>query len=161
MRVGRDLFGGEVEEEVEEISGRKVIGTIEKVKLIGKDESDIEVEAKIDTGAGFTSIDTDLARRLGFGNIVDAFEKVDMSFDEIKNLTKEQREELFAKVGILNTALVHSSSGSTYRPVVVLDLVLDEITMSTKVTIIDRSHLQYQMIIGKRNLGKFLIDVNK
>jgi len=32
VRVGRDLFGGEIEEEVEDISGRKVIGTVEKVK---------------------------------------------------------------------------------------------------------------------------------
>jgi len=36
IRVGKDLFGGEIEEEVEEISGRRVIGTVEKVKLIGK-----------------------------------------------------------------------------------------------------------------------------
>ena len=36
IRVGKDLFGGEIEEELEEISGRKVIGTVEKVKLIGK-----------------------------------------------------------------------------------------------------------------------------
>ena len=37
VRVGMDLFGGEIEEEVEEISGRKVIGTMEKVRLIGKE----------------------------------------------------------------------------------------------------------------------------
>lgn len=161
VRVGRDLFGGEVEEEVEEISGRKVIGTIEKIKLIGVNGKEIIIEAKIDTGAGFTSIDAELAKQLGFENIVSAFEEKKLSFDEIKNLTKEQREAMFLNAGILHTAIVHSSSGSTYRPVVVLDMVIDGILMSTKVTIIDRSHLQYSAIIGKRNLGKFLIDVNK
>ncbi|HMN19615.1 MAG TPA: sugar-transfer associated ATP-grasp domain-containing protein, partial [Candidatus Moranbacteria bacterium] len=36
VRIGMDLFGGEIEEELEDISGKKVIGTIEKVQLIGK-----------------------------------------------------------------------------------------------------------------------------
>lgn len=59
-----DLFGGEIEEELEEISGKKIIGTVEKVKLIGRNGKEIEVEAKIDTGADSTSIDTELAREL-------------------------------------------------------------------------------------------------
>ena len=68
-----DLFGGEIEEELEEISGKKVIGSIEKIKLIGKEGQEIEVEAKIDTGAMSTSIDVELARELGFGDLTEFF----------------------------------------------------------------------------------------
>jgi hypothetical protein len=34
--VGRDLFGGEIEEELEDISGRKIIGRLKKSNLSGK-----------------------------------------------------------------------------------------------------------------------------
>lgn len=161
VRVGKDLFGGEVEEEVEEISGRKVIGVIEKVKLIGKNEKEIQVEAKIDTGAGFTSIDTDLAREMGYGDIVDGVASLGVSYAELEKLSKKEREELFAKIGVMDTAIIHSSHGSTYRPTVKIKLIMDQLEISAKATIIDRSQLQYPVIIGKRNLGKFLIDVNK
>jgi hypothetical protein len=42
-----------------------------------------------------------------------------------------------------------------------VEIVMDGVTVPAKVSIIDRSGLQYAAIIGKRNLGKFLIDVNK
>jgi hypothetical protein len=162
VRVGMDLFGGEIEEELEVISGRKVIGTVEKVKLIGKEGKEIEVEAKIDTGAGFSSIDSELASQLGFEETLRKYGEINVSYEELKNLSKEQREATFKDVpDIVDTAIIHSSHGTTYRPMVKIDIVMDGLTIPAKVSIIDRSGLQYPMIIGKRNLGKFLIDVNK
>ena len=162
VRVGRDLFGGEIEEEVEDISGRKVIGTVEKIKLIGKDGKEIEVEAKIDTGAGLTSIDIDIARQLGFEEVADIIEKENVQYKEIKDLSKEERELIFKKsADVVDTVVIHSSHGTTYRPIVRIKIIMDNLEIETKVTIIDRSDLKYAIIIGKRNLGKFLIDVNK
>lgn len=162
MRLGMDLFGGEIEEEVEDISGRKVIGTVEKVKLIGKDEKEIELEAKIDTGAGFTSIDTSVARELGFGEVADMIEKEEVKYEDIKELPKSEREALFKKnPDVVETAIIHSSHGTTYRPMVRISIVMDNVLIPAKVTIISRSHLKFPVIIGKKNLGKFLIDVNK
>ena len=160
--MGRDIFGGEIEEEVEDISGRKVIGTVEKVKLIGKDGKEIEVEAKIDTGAGFTSIDINIAKQLGFEDVVVIIEEENIKYEEIKNLSKEEREVIFKKnPDVVDTAVIHSSHGTTYRPMVIIKIIMDNLEIETKVTIIDRSDLKYPAIIGKRNLGKFLIDVNK
>jgi len=42
-----------------------------------------------------------------------------------------------------------------------IKIVIDRRVIYSKVTIINRGHLKYPIIIGKRNLGKFLIDVNK
>ena len=93
MRVGMNLFGGEIEEEIEELSGKRVIGSIEKIKLIGKDGKEIEVEAKIDTGADSTSIDTELAKQLGFGDVLEFFETVpkptSTNRDDLKKLSDE------------------------------------------------------------------------
>lgn len=162
VRVGMDLFGGEIEEELEEISGRKIIGTVEKVKLIGKDGQEVEVEAKIDTGAGFSSIDTELANKLGFGETIREFGRIDPGYEKLKNLTPAERWNMFKIIpGIAATALIHSASGTTYRPMIKINVVMDNIIVPAKVSMIDRSRLKYPVIIGKRNLGKFLIDINK
>ena len=162
IRLGKDLFGGEIEEELEEISGKKVISTVEKVKLIGKDEKFVEVEAKIDTGADWSSIDDALAVQLGFEKTVAEFEKLKRPYDELKNLTKEQRWVIFKDVpDIAATIPVRSSHGFTYRPMINLTIMMDGTPIATKVTLVDRSHLTYPVIIGRYNLKKFLIDVNK
>jgi len=162
MQVGMNLFGGEIEEEVEEISGKKVIGSVEKVKFIGKNGKEIEVEAKIDTGAGFTSIDKELARELGFGDIIEEWDKMNVEYEKIKNLEPKERSKMFSHIPeLVDTAIIHSSHGTTYRPMVKLNFIMDSFNVPAKITIIDRAHLKYPAIIGKRNLGRFLVDVNK
>ncbi|MDP1884785.1 MAG: sugar-transfer associated ATP-grasp domain-containing protein, partial [Candidatus Moranbacteria bacterium] len=162
VRMGMDLFGGEIEEEVEEISGRKVIGTVEKIRLTGKNGKVVEVEAKIDTGAGYTSISTDLARELGLGKTVEAYEKITRSYDELKSLTKTERWDIYKNIpDIATTVIVHSSHGTTYRPTIRLTINMHGWIIYTKVTLIDRTRLKYPIIIGNKNLRRFLIDVTK
>ncbi|MDP1619543.1 MAG: sugar-transfer associated ATP-grasp domain-containing protein, partial [bacterium] len=162
VRMGMDLFGGEIEEEVEEISGRKVIGTVEKIKLVGKDGKTIEVEAKIDTGADWSSIDDSLAKTLGFEKTIDEFEKLKMPYENLKKLDKKERWEIYKDIpDIVSTIPVKSSNGYTYRPMINIEFTMDTITIPTKITLVDRSHMKYPMIIGKINLNKFLIDVKK
>lgn len=166
VRVGMDLFGGEVEEEVEDISGRKVIGTVEKVKLIGKDGKECEVEAKIDTGATSTSIDVELAKKLGFEEMIDFFNSIekpaDFSREEAKNIEEELRKRYVGKhPDLSDIVIIYSSHGASIRPKVRINFILDGISIIAQMNIIDRSELERDMIVGKKNLGKFLIDVNK
>jgi len=162
VRVGMDLFGGEVEEEVEEISGKRVIGPVEKVKLIGRKGKEVEVEAKIDTGAGWSSIDSEIAKEIGFEKTVEEYDKLNINYQDIKDLSKKERWNIVKNVPHIDSALiVHSSHGTTYRPMVKVNLVMDKRNVPAKVTIIDRAQLKYSIIIGRRNLGKFLIDVGK
>lgn len=166
VRMGMDLFGGEIEEEVEEISGRKVIGTVEKVKLIGKNEKEIEVEAKIDTGAYSTSIDREIAKQLGFESVLSYFDSLDLpkgfSREEVKEIETKLRKEYLSKHEDLeDLAAVYSSSGVSIRPKVKMKLVIDGILIETNVNIIGREELKYDVIVGKTNLRKFLIDVTK
>jgi len=166
VRVGMDLFGGEVEEEMEDISGKKVIGTVEKVKLIGKDGKEIEVEAKIDTGAGFSSIDTEIAEQLGFKGVVDNFQEQNFPDslvpEKAREIDKQNKERLFKEIpDLADTAIIHSSHGTTYRPMVNVEIIISEARFPVKVSIIDRSNLKLPIIIGRKNLGKFLFDINK
>lgn len=160
--LGKNLFGGEIEESVEELSGKKVIGSIEKVKFIGKEGKEIEVEAKIDTGADSTSIDLDLARQLGFGSTVDEYLLVAQEWETLSELSRKERWKMFEHIpDVMSTIPVKSSSGTTYRVAIRIEMEIDTLRVPAKVTLIDRSHLEYPAIIGRKNLQKFLIDVSK
>jgi alpha-L-glutamate ligase-like protein len=164
VRLAQNLFGGEIEEEIEELSGKKIIGTVEKIKLIGKEGLEKEVEAKIDTGAYSTSIDTELARELGFESVIDYFDKIEkpenFSRDNVKEIEKDLRKKyLSGNEDLADIAAVYSSSGVTIRPKIKLKFIMDRESVIAKVNIIDRASLNYPIIIGKKDLKKFLVEI--
>jgi len=167
IRMGKDLFGGEIEETVEQTSGKRVIGSVEEVTFIGKDDKRVTVKAKIDTGAYSTSIDRALARELGFGATLDAFDRLPLdTYTLIPENEAAIKKDILAAHGaaipnLADVAVVFSSSGATVRPVVKVFFVMDDVRVPAYVNIVDRSKLRYDAIIGKRNLGKFLVDVSK
>lgn len=166
IRVGMNLFGGEIEEEVEDITGRKVVGSIEKVKINGPNNEQIEIDAKVDTGAFSSSIDKELAIKLGFKEMLGHFEKLEIPKDFPRERVKEIEEELRKKYlgshpDLANMMVIYSSHGFSIRPMVNIEFSIQDILISTQVNIADRMELKNQMIIGRKNLGKFLVDVNK
>jgi len=167
VRVGKNLFGGEIEQELEETSGKKVIGSIENVIINGIGKKKIEVKAKIDTGAYSTSIDIELAKKLGYSDTINAFSKIDLTQFDIKpgnesGIKKEFITKYKDKIPFLDDiAVVFASSGSSIRPVIKTSIIIDSRKIIARINIIDRSNLKYPAIIGKRNLHRFLIDVSK
>jgi hypothetical protein len=112
---------------------RKIIGVIEQVILRGP-TSEIEVRARIDTGAARTSIDTDLAKRLGLGPV------------ERRVHTRSAAAER-----------------PEVRDVVKATLVIDSKVFETHVAVTDRQDMKYHVIVGMDVLGKsgFLISPRK
>lgn len=166
IRVGKNLFGGEIEEEIEELSGKRVIGSIEKVKLIGKDGKEIEVEAKIDTGADSTSIDTELAKQLGFDDVLKFFETIPKPTsthrDDLKKISTEyDAQYLKSHPDLRAITFTYSANGFSMRPKIDVILSMDAIEMPVTVTVAGRENLEYKAIIGRKNLRKFLVDVSK
>jgi alpha-L-glutamate ligase-like protein len=165
--VGKSLFGGEIEEDLENTSGKRVIGSVEEVTLIGKNEKKIITKAKIDTGAYSTSIDTELAKSLGFSHVIENFRKIDLAqYELIPENEKNIKKDIFDKhkksiTDLAGVAVVFASSGASIRPIINIRFVMDKIIINAKVNIIDRSDLKYDMIIGKKNLSQFLVDVSQ
>lgn len=167
VRVGMNLFGGEIEEGIEELSGKRVIGSVVKVKLIGKEGREIELEAKIDTGADSSSIDRALAEELGYGEALAYFDTIEKVTSKNQEEGESIREELRKKYlvptqpDLKDIVFVYASNGVSLRPKIGLTLVIDQQEVPANPTVVDRSSLQYRAIIGRRNLSQFLVDVSK
>jgi hypothetical protein len=165
VRIGKELFGGEIEREVEEATGRPMVGFVEKVKVEGKKKKKAEVKAKIDTGAGFSSIERSLARDLGYQNIIkwfDSFEVNEVMEESTARQYYKKLRKMAKKVkGVVDIALIHSSHGSSLRPVAKMKTTLSGKTFYAKVNISKREHLIYPMIIGRRDLKGFIVNPEK
>lgn len=234
IRIAQDLFGGEVQQEIEEISGKRILGIIETIKVkyankeignqklenstpplkkgaggisgadIGKlglerekeirklgnlgiwekenknvgidisgqkekektKEKEMELRAKIDTGADISSIDKTLAKELGYGVIIDEFDEAIKSLIIDKSATKEKLDEKIKdklqKWGEnFDTVVIKSSHGVSYRLIIKMNIVLSGVEIISSMSITDRSHLEFPVIIGRKDLKRFLVDPSK
>jgi len=76
VRIAKDLFGGQMEEEIEKISGKQIIGHIEPVEVITLTKEKIPTLALIDSSRRTTTMYEKLAKRAG---IIDK----ELEFDDI------------------------------------------------------------------------------
>lgn len=165
VRLAKELFGGEIQEEVESITGRHVVGIFEDVLIEGKDATTREAVAKIDTGAYSTSLDIELAKELGFGELIAAFERLSFEMDGVSLKDDDETiEKHFMKKyqdthpDLQGIAFVRSSHGYSFRPKVAVTVTLSGKSTIAKANIVDRSGLRYRVIIGRRDLKSFLVD---
>lgn len=166
IRLAKDLFGGEIEEEVEEITGRQVIGLIEEITLFGKDNQKETILAKVDTGAGKTSIDEKLAIELGYTGVLEHMKKFNikpvLTLKEINELSKNKVwQQIEEHPDIVGVSKVKSSHGYSYRPIIYIKLKVGDEIFETKANIIARQDLKYPMILGENSLKRFIIDPRK
>jgi len=177
VRLSQDLFGGEIEDDIEEMTGKRVVGIFKKIMIEGPRGKRI-VDAKLDTGAYYTSIDEDLAIELGYGEGLAVFKKyfpeyhsshlfpgqdIDFQFAQSRSMRDTHLDEIVkaSKGQINNIKLVYSSNGVTIRPVIETRIILDRTSLTTKATIVRREYLRYPVIIGRKSLQSFIIDVGK
>jgi hypothetical protein len=104
-----------------------ILGKVELIELSAREGGETkEVQAKIDTGAGYSSIDRDLAEDLG----------LDLDDPE-------------AEVEI------ESANGGEKRPLVRACIRMAGRTLDTRVTVTDRSEPSKDVLIGTRDLDGF------
>jgi hypothetical protein len=110
-----------------------ILGEEELVELSAREGGETrEVLAKIDTGAGYSSIDEDLAKDLGIN--------LDDPEDEVE---------------------IESANGEEKRPLVRVHIRIAGRSLDTRVTVTDRSELSKDVLIGTRDLDGFLIKPNE
>ncbi|MFQ5919941.1 MAG: retroviral-like aspartic protease family protein, partial [Thermoplasmata archaeon] len=111
---------------------RTIVPIVCSVVLIGE-RGEEEVDAKVDTGANRTSVDTDLAARVGLGPVTDTVK-----------------------------VRAASSAQAEVRPLVEARIQLVGKEFMLPVSIADRGDMNYPVIIGMDILseGNFLIEVS-
>src|SRR3989442_3595033 len=97
---------------------RRVIGIIESVTVRGK-RGDVKVQARIDTGASRTTVDTDIAARAGLGPVL-------------------------GTVRIRQSISRHPET----RPLVEAELVIEGETFDVAAAIADRTEMKHHVIVG-------------
>jgi alpha-L-glutamate ligase-like protein len=135
VKISRALFGEEFASKVnlEEKSGKKVVKVIEPIKLVGANShGKVELLAKADTGAYRSSIDEDLAKKLG----------------------------LLDEDNILYHRNYKSSIGEgDRRPVIPIEFWVKGKKISCEANVTDRSNLKTKFLIGRQDLKGFLVEV--
>lgn len=191
IRVAQDLFGGEIEQEIAEISGKKILGIIEEIKIkyttnqtaaavntdtvqhihtfekkkqiVIKDQFMV-LKAKVDTGADLSSLDKEVAKALGHSDIIQRFDEYVQQIPDLSSLSRTEFDQLVKEnvVGfcdnLYGTVVISSSHGVSYRLVIKMKVIMADTEMNMSFSIIDRSKLAFPVIIGRKNLTKFLVD---
>jgi len=163
IRLAKDLFGGDIERLVEDLSHKHVLGIVESIELVSRKGQRTKTYAKVDTGAGFTSIDSDLAHKIGFVKVRSIIKEFQLNrvltAKEAREMSKIVRSKILNTYKeVVGTTLIHSSHGSTFRLLIPITYYLAGVKVTTRATVVEREELDYPMIIGRRDLENFLID---
>lgn len=132
VKIGRALFASEFANRVKFESGdeKVVVHVFDVVKLKPDIGKRVLVRAKIDTGAFSSSIDRELAESLG--------------------LLKPEHVLLVKKF--------KSALGESERPLIEVDYVLKGVRIKSVMSVTNRRHMKYSMIIGRRDLRGFAVE---
>jgi len=130
VKIAKALFAERYLDRVKAEEGIKTVGVWETVKVVSSAGEKVDLLAKVDTGAWRTSIDKQTAVNLG----------------------------LLEKSNILWQKIVKSSLGKETRPVINLKFYLAGRLIKTIASIADRSGLKVKLIVGRRDLGSFLVN---
>lgn len=168
ISIAKDLFAGQFDDEISALTGRIIVGLIEPAKLVGKDDKEKKILAKIDTGARSSSINESLARELGFGQAIDVFqsqvEKIpgDLDKEAADDFVKEMEPALKkAHKDIAGISAVSSSHGLSIRMNIKLRMTIAGKTIRFNPNVYDRSHMTYSLLVGASDLTHFLVDPTK
>lgn len=170
IQISKNLFGGEIEEEVEEITGKTLIGLKIKTNIFGLDERYSEVDTKVDTGADSSSVDATLIEELGFGSVFEEFRQLNLP-NEVNEKNRFEINKLTDKVNLAlknnssgylkKVAIVKAGNGFSLRPYVQLKLKIENVYIVSTCSIVDRGHLKFKMLLGKKDMKNFIIDPTK
>jgi alpha-L-glutamate ligase-like protein len=170
ISVAKNLFGGEVEESIEAISGRKVLNINERILLYynkqeGKKKPKREAcTAFMDTGVLTSRISNTVANRIGFLSTVKFFKSLDVpeKFESLKEAQKyidENEEKLTEDENILRIARTVEEDGVIIRPVVSVRVKISGEKKEFEMIITE--NITYPVVVGRRDLKGYLIDTSK
>ncbi len=129
VKIAKALFSSRFSLRVKPEEGVKTVGAKEEIKILTDKKEKFKIFAKIDSGAWSSSIDRNLAKELG----------------------------ILKKENILWYRKKLSSFGKERRPVIPVTFWLSGKKIKTRMSVSNRVDLTYKVLIGRTDLGGFLI----
>lgn len=131
VAIGQSMFARQIPENLELVTGKRVVGVFEPITLHLPNQKVHHLTAKLDTGAYSSSIDLKLAKKLGIADQI-VYEKK-----------------------------AWSSFGEETRPFINFSFTLKKERINTMASLADRSQSRYDLLIGRRDLHRFIIDPSR
>jgi hypothetical protein len=125
---------------------KHTLGWLEHVRIA---DLDIELDAKLDTGATTSSIHAEIMSAPPRKK----FDDEDESRDIIFKVINEDGDERTIETKISRWAAIKTKQGGVlYRPVVKLEFCLGGLLIEDEVTLADRGNFNYETLIGRNML---------
>lgn len=176
LRLGKNLFGGEVEESIESISGRKVVNIVEKVNVyhkpavsMRKRKQKVKVDKEImntfmDTGVLTSRISYRLANRIGFGAATKYFKNLEVkkdfnSFKEAQEYIDNEGKEIVQHEDISRLAKIVEDGKINVKPVIEITIKISGDVKDIETILTD--DIIYPLVIGRSELSGYLVDTTK
>ncbi|MBN2101127.1 hypothetical protein JW710_04545 [Candidatus Dojkabacteria bacterium] len=187
IRVAQNLFGGEVEDEVKAVSGRQIIGLVEKATLFyqapaqetdkiipkskrkrrkkPKDEN-IRAKVLINTGSVISRIAEKTAGKLGFKEELDHFASLEIpdkfeSRSEALKYKEENSTKLEPFKRILEYRITTDEEAVRIRPTIEIPMELASVSLTPTMIVSIMKEVPYPVTMGRRDLKLFLVDASK
>ena len=176
--ISKSLFGSEVSEEVEKITGKQIVNLVEKITVFGKPvtqskknkvkikESRLVVKGLLDTGVITSRIDKDTLTKLGYDKEVNAFDKEDIpkKFDEFIDAQKfidNNKDLIIEYPNITRLAKIVEDGKIRVRPVIKIKIEVRDTKKEIEAIVSTRKELIYPILLGRSELKDYLIDTSK
>lgn len=181
IRLAKSLFGGEVEEGIESMSGKQVVNLVEKVVIYDKrvsDESFKKTQKKkkkrkfevaqglLHTGNLSTRIDHRLAARVGYQDAWAFFRGQDFpkkfdTLEEAAEWIEKNESKISEHEDIKRLARIVENAKIKVRPVIANHIKIAGEIKEVEMIVTNLSSEPYSILIGRRDLQDYLIDTSK
>lgn len=179
ISVSKNLFGGQVEKEIENLSGKTVVNLIEKISVYYRAKTKIKrkktktiknkreiVNALLDTGTITSRIDWGLAATIGYFDALNYFLSCNIpkSFSSFVDAQKfiDKNSDLITKhPDIIRLAKISEDGKVHVRPVIEIEIKIAKEIKKIEMVIGNRTDMLYPVLIGRKDLKDYLIDPSK
>ncbi len=176
IRLAKTLFGGELEECLQSLTGTQILGLTEKVTVYYNSKNAIKpkktenkfqtVKGFLDTGITTSRIDEGLANRMGYEKALGYFKTLEIpnsfkTIEEAKRFMKEIEIDYKNNKEIVRVAVTTESANIKIKPVILLTIKLRGEEKEIEALVTTQKETIYPILIGRKELKNYLIDPSK
>ncbi len=176
IRLSKTLFGGELDECLQSITDKKILGLIEEITVFYNTKSTTKpkksrnkfqnVKALLDTGIITSRIDEGLANRMGYNEAISYFNSLDIpssfeTFEQARKHSQNLNIDYKNCKDIVRPAVTVEGAKIKIKPVLLLNITVAGAEKEIEAVVSTQKDTIYPILLGRKELKNYLIDPNK